>query len=97
MQDESKITIGFKYIDRFKNKYESESEFEIFEDLGDDELTEMGMYFNTFLKQAGYMRHNDLIFMEDITEEECDALHDFLDEYRAKQKEEQIKQEAINK
>ena len=44
---------------------------------------ELGEYFNTFLKQIGYIRNNDLLFMEDITEEEYDALQSYLEEYRS--------------
>lgn len=87
MEDGAKITIGFKYINEFKDRFEAESEFDVIEEVGDDELTEIGRQFNTFLRQAGYIRHNDLMFMEDISEEEYDALQDFLDEYRAKNKE----------
>lgn len=85
--DEPKITVGFKYINEFKDRFESESEFAIIEGVGDDELIEIGTQFNTFLRQVGYIRHNDLIFMEDVNDEEYDALQDFLDEYRAKNKE----------
>jgi len=36
-----------------------------------------------FLKQCGYVRKNDFIFMEDITEEEYEALAVYLDELRS--------------
>lgn len=84
MEDGAKITIGFKYINEFKDKFEAESEFEVIEEVGDDTLIEIGRQFNTFLRQAGYIRRNDFIFTEDVTDEEYDALQDFLDEYRAK-------------
>lgn len=86
--DEHKIQIAFKLINEFGDRYEAESEFTVFDGIGYSELDELGVKFNTFLSQAGYARNNELIFMEDITEDEYDALLCFLTEYREKQKDE---------
>ena len=84
--DNQKITVGFRYVNEFNDKFESESEFAIIGDVSPGELVEIGEKFNTFLKQVGYVRYNDLIFMEDVNEEEYDALQNFLDEYRSDSK-----------
>lgn len=81
---ESKIVIGFKFKNEFGDRFEAESEFPVFDDISHSEIDEIGMKFNAFLRQAGYARKNDFIFMEDVTEEECEALYDFLEEYRNK-------------
>ena len=84
MQEENKITIRFEYTDEFKNHYSQESSQQTFPDLGVDSINIIGEQLNIFLKQIGFYRKNDCIFMEDITEEEYGALADFLERYRAK-------------
>lgn len=85
--EECKIRIKFELNDELKNYYSAESAFEVYEDIGDSVLDEMGKQFNIFLRQAGYIRPNDYLFMESITDEEYDAIEDFLNEYRSKQAE----------
>jgi hypothetical protein len=84
MQEENRITIKFEYTDEFQNHSSQESSRQTFPDLGVDELSIIGEQLNIFLKQIGFYRKNDYIFMEDITEEEYSALADFLECYRAK-------------
>lgn len=84
--DEHKIEIGFRFKNEFGERFEATSEFTIYDDVSYSEIDEVGIKFNDFLRQVGYVRQNDLIFMEDITEDEYDALSCFLDEYREKQK-----------
>ncbi len=86
--DEHKIEIGFRFKNEFGERFEATSKFTIYDDVSYSEIDEVGIKFNDFLRQAGYARQNDLIFMEDITEDEYDALSCFLDEYREKQKQE---------
>jgi hypothetical protein len=76
--DGERITIGFKMEHR-ENKYKAESTFELYEG---SILDELGEAFNTFLKQVGYIRKNDFIFMKDVSLEELDALDDYLTELR---------------
>lgn len=83
MQNEDKITIKFELTNEFGDHYSQESRFEVFTDLGENEIDRIGEQLNVFLKQVGYIRKNDLIFMEDVTPEEFEALSDFLDDYRA--------------
>ena len=83
MPDQSnKITVGFQYVDTFGNTYNSQTTVEVFYSLGETELDVIGRQMNTFLKQCGYSRSKDLLFMEDVDEEEYDALISFLSEYR---------------
>lgn len=83
MQNEDKITIKFEFSNEFGDHYSQESKFEVFSDMGETEIDRIGEQLNVFLKQIGYIRKNDLIFMEDVTPEEFEALSDFLDDYRA--------------
>lgn len=87
MDNGNKMVIGFHLVDEYNNKYSQESSVEVFYDLGETDLTVIGKQFNTFLKQCGYIRYNDNIFMRDITDEEYEALEDFLDELREDRKE----------
>ncbi len=78
--------IGFHLVNEFNDRFSQESSVEVFHDLGETELDVIGKQFNIFLKQCGYVRYNDNIFMEDITDEEYEALADFLDELREEKK-----------
>lgn len=86
MGNDNNLTIGFYLENEFKNSYSQKSSVEVFYDLGETELDVIGKQFNIFLKQCGYVRHNDNIFMEDITDEEYEALTDFLGELREEKK-----------
>ena len=79
---ENVITIGFSYEDGLGNKYEAKSNFEVFINLGENVLEELGKKFNVFLSQISYIRENEYIFMEDITGEEYEALGRYLAEFR---------------
>lgn len=78
----NKLTIGFHLVDECGNEFSSESTLEVFHDLGDTDLSVIGDQFNSFLKQCGYVRYNDHILMEDLTDVEHDALVDFLEDLR---------------
>ncbi|MDO4841719.1 MAG: hypothetical protein Q3982_03470 [Phoenicibacter congonensis] len=82
--DTNKITIGFHYVSEFGDSYDSSSTLEVFTDLGDTELSVIGEQLNAFLIQIGYFRKNNNIFMEDLDDEEYDAVADFLADYREK-------------
>lgn len=77
---ENKVTIGFEYTNEFGDRYEAKSTFMPCEE--DSELQYMGDTFNNFLRQMGFVRHNDYIFMEDLTEDEADALTEYLKKLR---------------
>lgn len=86
---DNKLTIGFHLENEFGDKFSHESSLEVFTDLGDTDLSVIGEQFNVFLKQCGYVRRNDNIFMEDITDEEYDALADYLEELREEKENEE--------
>ena len=82
--EEPRIKIGFTFTDRFGNEYSTTSNVEVFEPLGERDLDVIGELLNIFLRQIGYIRSRDCMLMEDLTEEEHDALLDYLDELRNK-------------
>lgn len=83
--ESDKITIGFHYIDPLGNTYNSESTLTVFFDCGENELSVIGRQLNSFLKQCGYYRSRDTVLMDDLTEEEADALVCYLSELRRKE------------
>lgn len=86
-EKQCKITIGFNFEDEFGNKFSSSTTSETFPDLGESEVDFIGEQLNIFLRQCGYYRKNNLIFMEDITEEEWCAINDYLTDFRESNKE----------
>ena len=80
--EDNKLTIGFTLDDEFENHFSQTSKLEVFRDLGETEVDTIGTQLNVFLKQCGYIRKNDNIFMEDLTDSEYDAIADFLDDLR---------------
>lgn len=81
-----KITIGFHYVDENNDVYDSTSILEVCEDLGDTILDAIGRQMNALLKQAGFFRTNDNIFMQDLNDDEFDAVAEFLEDYRKEKK-----------
>ena len=79
---ENMLTVGFSLENEFGEKYSQSSTFEVFHDLGENDLDELGRHFNYFLQQCGYSRQNEYLFMRDITGEEYEALEDYLNELR---------------
>lgn len=77
---ENKVTIGFEYTNEFGDHYEAKSTFMPCEE--DSELKYMGDTFNNFLRQMGFVRHNDYILMKDLTEDEVSALTEYLKKLR---------------
>lgn len=83
--EDNRITIKFELTNESYNHFEAESTVEVFHSLGDTALDVIGWQLNAFLRQCGYTRPNDNIFMEDITDEEYDALATYLSELRSKE------------
>lgn len=86
MEENEKMTIEFSHTDRHDNKYHLCTTAETYPDLGETDLDFFGDQFNVFLRQCGYIRHHDHIFMSDVTEEEREALADFLEDLRSDNK-----------
>ena len=85
-EDYEQMVIKFELEHYMDESYKAESTLTIFPEFGDTEIGLMGDQFNIFLKQCGYNRQRDHLFMEDVTEEERDALSEFLETYRAGKK-----------
>ena len=83
---DNKLTIGFSLEDEFGNKYSATTSSEVLVDLDYTDIDFIGEQLNIFLKQCGYSRKNDFIFMDSVTEEEYDALSDYLNELRRQDK-----------
>ena len=71
--------IAFTY-ERNGESYYSDSTVDICP--GDTELDTIGDQFNAFLSQIGYVRENPCMFLEDVTDDELEALEQFLIDYR---------------
>ena len=80
--EEPRIKIGFTFTDHFGNEYSATSDVEVFESLGESDIDVIGEQLNTFLRQIGYIRNRDCMLMEDLTEDELDALCDYLQDLR---------------
>lgn len=76
------IKIGFVFENEFGHKYKQTSEIEVFNELGENDLSTIGRQLNCFLKQCGFAREKDNIFMESVSEEEMEALWDYLTDLR---------------
>ena len=80
--NDAALTIGFKYIDRYGSKFEAESTVPIFEGLGDNERGVILEQFVNFLNQAGFAIGDRHILNDPLTDEEQDAVTDYLIAFR---------------
>ena len=76
------ITVGFHYVSELGHEFKAESKTTYIPEFGETELSMIGGCLNAFLRQIGFYRRNDWMLMEDLTEEEYDALTDYLQELR---------------
>lgn len=77
------ITIGFSLsTNAYDGKYILKSQIPIYYETGNTPLEEIFSQFNIFLKQAGYVRPNDYILTDSLTEDEREELEYHLSEYR---------------
>lgn len=77
------ITIGFSLsTNAYDGKYIMKSQIPIYYEAGNTPIEEIFSQFNIFLKQAGYVRPNDYILTESLTEDEREELEYHLSEYR---------------
>ena len=58
------------------------SQIPIYYEAGNTPIEEIFSQFNIFLKQAGYVRPNDYILTDSLTEDEREELEYHLSEYR---------------
>lgn len=77
------ITIGFSLsTNAYDGEYILKSQIPIYYEAGNTPLEEIFSQFNIFLKQAGYVRPNDYILPDSLTEDEREELEYHLIEYR---------------
>lgn len=77
------ITIGFSLsTNAYDGKYILKSQIPVYYEAGNTPIEEIFSQFNIFLKQAGYVRPNDYILTESLTEDEREELEYHLSEYR---------------
>jgi len=87
MDGNNMISIKFEHTDENGCFFSAESKVEPMEEFG-GVLGELGMAFNTFLRQIGYTFFNkDYILMKSLDEEEYEALESYLEEYRKRKAE----------
>lgn len=77
------ITIGFSLsTNAYDGKYIMKSQIPIYYEAGNTPIEEIFSQFNIFLKQVGYVRPNDYILTDSLTEDEREELEYHLSEYR---------------
>ena len=81
--NQNKVTIGFNFENEFGDKFSATTSI-VVPDVSfyRSDIDLIGKQLNVFLRQCGYTRQNDFIFMEDVNEEEYEALADYLSEFR---------------
>ena len=77
-----KLTVEFKLTNELGDEFSLTTKAEVSEDLYGSDLDFIGEQLNIFLKQCGYIRNNDCILMEDLTEDERYDLSCTLDKLR---------------
>jgi len=77
-----KLTIRFELINEFGEEFSQSSSVGVHQDVGGSDLDVIGGNLNVFLKQCGYYRKHDNIFMGSVSDEEYDAIDAFLEKYR---------------
>lgn len=87
------LHVGFYLAIRDGGEYSAESKVADYPEVGDSQIVTLGMQFNSFLRQAGYFRKNDYLFMTDVTEEEMWYLDACLADYRMKKEEKEVEEE----
>ena len=79
--------IRFEATDELGNEFSQETTGEILEGIDFGFIDFVGQQLNLFLKQMTFSRQNDYILMEDVSEDELEALECFLEDYRERKKE----------
>ena len=80
--EDPKTKISFSYTDNYGNNYSASSNMKVYNSLGENDLEVIGRQLNAFLRQVGFYRPRDYMFMEDVTEDEYYELHNYLDKLR---------------
>ena len=86
------IKFSVKFTNEFGHKFKVSTKTETYPSMGEDELRIIGDVLSDFLRQIGYSQRGDTILMDSLTENELEAVQDFLFEYR-KERDEDIEME----
>jgi len=86
------IKFSAKFTNEFGHKFKVSTKTETYTSMGEDELRVIGNVMSDFLRQIGYIQKGDTILMDSLTEDELEAVQDYLFEYR-KERDEDIEME----
>ncbi len=86
------IKFSAKFTNEFGHKFKVSTKTETYTSMGEDELRVIGNVMSDFLRQIGYIQRGDTILMDSLTEDELEAVQDYLFEYR-KERDEDIEME----
>lgn len=86
------IKFSAKFTNEFGHKFKVSTKTETYTSMGEDELRVIGNVMSDFLRQIGYIQKGDTILMDSLTEDELEAVQDYLFEYR-KERNENIEME----
>lgn len=84
IQENGKIKIRFELTNEFNENFATETNCNVWYDVGDTTLGTIFQYFNSFLNYCGFHRENDYILEDSLTGEEYDLLSEYLLEIRNK-------------
>lgn len=82
------IKFSAKFTNKFGHKFKVSTKTETYTSMGEDELRVIGNVMSDFLRQIGYIQKGDTILMDSLTEDELEAVQDYLFEYRKEREEE---------
>ena len=86
------IKFSAKFTNEFGHKFKVSTKTETYTSMGEDELRVIGNVMSDFLRQIGYIQKGDTILMDSLTEDELEAVQDYLFEYR-KERDEDVETE----
>lgn len=86
------IKFSVKFTNEFGHKFKVSTKTETYTSMGEDELRVIGNVMSDFLRQIGYIQKGDTILMDSLTEDELEAVQDYLFEYR-KERDEDVEME----
>lgn len=86
------IKFSAKFTNEFGHKFKVSTKTETYTSMGEDELRVIGNVMSDFLRQIGYIQKGDTILMDSLTEDELEAVQDYLFEYR-KERDENVEME----
>lgn len=86
------IKFSAKFTNEFGHKFKVSTKTETYTSMGEDELRVIGNVMSDFLRQIGYIQKGNTILMDSLTEDELEAVQDYLFEYR-KERNEDIEME----